>query len=240
MKRIIGITLVSFLVTAEPAFADCEDKAKGNVDWSGCQKMHLILRGMAMEGAKLLQGDLSATDFLEADLRKPDLTGATLARSRFQDGKLAGTRFDKVYAYRANFRGADMTGASLVKAEFDRAQMAEAKLQKADLTKASLGRADLSKADLRDAVLVKAYLARTNFGGAALAGADFTNAYFLLTRIEGTDLSAVRGLEQQQIDDSCGNDTTKLPAGLKPPQSWPCPPLTEEDAEQAEQQRGRR
>jgi uncharacterized protein YjbI with pentapeptide repeats len=89
----------------------------------------------------------------------------------------------------------------------------------------------LSKADLRDAVLVKAYLARTNFGGAALAGADFTNAYFLLTRIEGTDLSAVRGLEQQQIDDSCGNDTTKLPAGLKPPQSWPCPPLTEEDAE---------
>jgi uncharacterized protein YjbI with pentapeptide repeats len=105
MKRIIGITLVSFLVTAEPAFADCEDKAKGNVDWSGCQKMHLILRGMAMEGAKLLQADLSATDFLEADLRKADLTGATLARSRFQDGKLAGTRFDKAYAYRANFRG---------------------------------------------------------------------------------------------------------------------------------------
>jgi len=62
MKRIIGITLFSLLVTAEPAFADCEDKAKGNVDWSGCQKMHLILRGMAMEGAKLLQADLSAKE----------------------------------------------------------------------------------------------------------------------------------------------------------------------------------
>jgi len=98
MKRIIGITLFSLLVTAEPAFADCEDKAKGNVDWSGCQKMHLILRGMAMEGAKLLQADLSATDFLEADLRKADLTGATLARSRFQDGKLAGLTLEYIRA----------------------------------------------------------------------------------------------------------------------------------------------
>jgi uncharacterized protein YjbI with pentapeptide repeats len=81
---------------------------------------------------------------------------------------------------------------------------------------------------MRDAKLVQAYLARTNFSGAAMAGADFTKAYFLLTRIEGTDLSAAVGLEQDQIEESCGNAETKLPSGLTAPASWPCAPLEEE------------
>ena len=105
--------------------------------------------------------------------------------------------------------------------------VAGAVLTGADLTKAILGRADLRVADLRDAKLVQSYLARTNFTGAALAGADFTKAYFLLTRIEGADLSAARGLDQEQIEESCGNADTKLPAGLTAPSSWPCPPVEE-------------
>ena len=128
MRAIIGIVAAAMLVFATPAAADCDDKAKAGVDWSGCQKAHLILRGMTMDNATLTQADLSATDFLEADLRKADLTGATLARSRLRKANLAGARLDKVYAYRTNFREADLTGASLAKAELDRALMTEALL----------------------------------------------------------------------------------------------------------------
>ena len=109
-----------------------------------------------------------------------------------------------------------------------RALLPGAVLTGAALTKASLGRADLREADLREAKLVQSYLARTNLSGAALAGADFTKAYFLLTRIEDADLSAARGLDQEQIDESCGNNATTLPAGLTAPSSWPCPPVEEE------------
>src|SRR5687768_850665 len=117
MKGIIGVVAAAVLLASGPAAAECEDKPKAQVDWSECQKEHLILRGMEMQGAKLLQADLSATDFLESDLRQADLTGATLARSRFREAKLAGARLDKVYAFRANFQEADLSGASLAKAE---------------------------------------------------------------------------------------------------------------------------
>jgi len=30
------------------------------------------------------------------------------------------------------------------------------------------------------------------------------------------------GLEQHQLEIACGDDETKLPADLTPPDSWPC------------------
>jgi uncharacterized protein YjbI with pentapeptide repeats len=61
-----------------------------------------------------------------------------------------------------------------------------------------------------------------------LSGADLTGAYTLLIRIEGTDLSGVMGLTQQQLDIACGDAETKLPEGLAHPADWPCPPAEEE------------
>jgi uncharacterized protein YjbI with pentapeptide repeats len=55
-----------------------------------------------------------------------------------------------------------------------------------------------------------------------LGGADLSQAYLFATRLEATDLSAVKGLEQAQIGLACGDAKTKLPAALSPPASWPC------------------
>ena len=52
--------------------------------------------------------------------------------------------------------------------------------------------------------------------------ADFSQAFLFGARFEATDLSAVKGLVQAQIDVACGDAKTKLPAALKAPPSWPC------------------
>ena len=85
MRAMIGLCAAVALLSATPAAADCDDKPKAGVDWSECHKQHLILRGMELPKSKMVQSDLSATDFLEADLSGSDLTGATVARSRFKD-----------------------------------------------------------------------------------------------------------------------------------------------------------
>ena len=55
-----------------------------------------------------------------------------------------------------------------------------------------------------------------------LAGVNFSGAYMLRTRFEGADLSQAKGLIQQQIEISCGDDKTKLPNDLQRPAAWPC------------------
>jgi uncharacterized protein YjbI with pentapeptide repeats len=52
-------------------------------------------------------------------------------------------------------------------------------------------------------------LTDTKLEGASLTGAILANA----------DLRDVRGLTQEQVDDSIGNDMTHLPEGLNPPSS---------------------
>jgi len=55
-----------------------------------------------------------------------------------------------------------------------------------------------------------------------MAGADFTRAITYFTKLEDADLSEVIGLTQAQLDDACGDETTKLPAGLVASANWPC------------------
>ena len=68
----------------------------------------------------------------------------------------------------------------------------------------------------------KANIARGNLNGVTLQGSDLSGAFTLLTWVEGADLSAAVGLNQQQLNDMCGNETTKLPDGLSRPGNWPC------------------
>jgi hypothetical protein len=47
-------------------------------------------------------------------------------------------------------------------------------------------------------------------------------AYLYWARFEGTDLSQVKDLTQDQLNITCGDQTTKLPQGLMAPKHWPC------------------
>ncbi len=65
-------------------------------------------------------------------------------------------------------------------------------------------------------------LSRARFAGARLDNLVLFGAYTYLTHFEDVDLGAVRELSQAQLDIACGNDATRLPAGLTRPDSWPC------------------
>jgi uncharacterized protein YjbI with pentapeptide repeats len=112
--------------------------------------------------------------------------------------------------------------------------MTDATLAGADLEKAELGRAVFLNADLTDVDLRGAYLARADLRGALLAGADLTGAEFYLADLRGADLSQATGLDQPQLVKTCGDDTTKLPAGIGPGPDWPCASRGEETEEDAE------
>ena len=131
--------------------------------------------------------------------------------------------FPRSRAIRANFAHASIRNAAFNGAELERANFSGANLEGSSFEKAELGRANFVGARLSGNVFAFANLARADFRQATMAGGlDFSKAYVFLARIEGADLSFAKGLEQSQIDLSCGDAKTKLPAGLRPPETWPC------------------
>jgi uncharacterized protein YjbI with pentapeptide repeats len=88
--------------------------------------------------------------------------------------------------------------------------------------KAEFGRAILAEADFTDGQMHAAYLARADLRGAIFSGADISDADFYRADLRGADLSQALQLEQEQLNATCGDETTKLPAGLTPPPEWPC------------------
>ena len=86
-----------------------------------------------------------------------------------------------------------------------------------------LGRVNFSGADINNTAFSYSNLARADFRGAKFdTPIDFTNSYLYLTRFEGVDLSKATGIEQWQMDLTCGDADTVLPEGLEQPATWPC------------------
>lgn len=69
--------------------------------------------------------------------------------------------------------------------------------------------------DFRNASFRNVNLSGANFAHANLAGADVTGAAMLTTALNGTDLTRVKGLTQNQLDRACGDGETKVPVGMK-------------------------
>jgi hypothetical protein len=142
------------------------------------------LPGVNFERARLDFANLS-----RANLSGANLTGASLSAANLSDAGLGG----------AKLKDAFLGGANLIRAYLADAHLTGAHLNGADLTGAYLTGADLTAADLIDAHLSGAHLNGANFNGANLSHAN----------LDGAD-----GLAQQQLDTACGNEQTRLPAGL--------------------------
>jgi hypothetical protein len=97
---------------------------------------------------KMLNMDLSDTDFSKEDYRSVVLDGANLSRSDMEEVDLTGARLR-----RAILDSADLEGAKLVDADLTDAVLIGANLKSADLTHANLTGANLEGADLRGAIL---------------------------------------------------------------------------------------
>ncbi len=220
---LLALVLLAFPPIAARA-ADCSSLAEPKLDWQECTKKNLMLQGSDLEGANLVGTDFSLTDLAGANVKSANLEKATLVRASLEGAHAEGANFAKIEAYRSSFANVAAEGASFAGAELQRANFAGAQLSGASFEKAELGRADFDKAVLTGVKFSFANLSRADLSKATFEGpATFERAFMFLTRIEGLDLSGAAGLEQAQIDLACGDASTKLPAGLSTPSTWPCP-----------------
>ena len=213
---------ICLLFGSSAAIAECDDRPGPGVDWAGCSKELLMLEGSDLSGANLDHAILSGTVFRSAKLEGANLQRAELVRTAFPDADLSGANLGKALASRADFSGARLVKAKLVKAEFQRVSFAGADLSGADLSDGDFDRNDFTGAKLAGADFTGAILPRSLFSGATLSGTSLTGAFLYKSRFEGVDLSAVKGLTQDQLDQTCGDQATKLPTGLSAPVHWPC------------------
>ncbi|KQT53029.1 hypothetical protein ASG54_07945 [Aureimonas sp. Leaf460] len=221
----MAATLVALLSSGAAAMAaDCRADPEPGLDWGGCNRSNIMIPGSNLEKADLRGADFSLSDLSGAVLAGANAQGAKLARTSLAGAIADAADFTQIEGYRTNFSGLSAKGASFDGAELQRANFNGAVLTGASFEKAELGRADFTGAILGENGFAFANLARASFKNARIESPlDFSRAYMFLTRIEGADLSAAKGLTQPQIDLACGDEATKLPTGLNPPANWPCP-----------------
>jgi uncharacterized protein YjbI with pentapeptide repeats len=95
------------------------------------------------------------------------------------------------------------------------ADLRGANLALADLTRAALRGADLTLSNLKGADLRWADLSQANLVGARLIGADFEGA-----NLCGADLSTAEDLTSEQLEDTTGDEHTRLPEEIQRPSRW--------------------
>jgi len=105
--------------------------------------------------------------------------------------------------------GIDVSGSRLRQADLSLATMNGARFDNANLSVANLFGARFSGASFRNADLSNSVLVGTYFGNAFMTRANLSGA-----NLSGAELETVRGLIQSQLNAACGDDSTRLPAGL--------------------------
>ena len=121
--------------------------------------------------------------------------------------------------FQANFSGLELKGRNF----------AGARLRQADLSLSIMNRTSFAGADLRDVEAYGAVFSSANFAGADLSNASFVGVHLQGanlrgarlsgTNLSGAEIDAARGLSQAQLNQACGDVSTRLPAGLRIP---PC------------------
>jgi uncharacterized protein YjbI with pentapeptide repeats len=223
MAMFLIAALATILSPREAAALNCRSDPAPEMDWTDCNKAAIMLGGSDLSKAVLFNVDFSGTDLRDSRLQGANFEKATLIRAALSGSDATGANFSRVEAYRTSFAKMIAKGANFGSAELERADFSGADLEGANFNKSELGRAVFDDALLTGTSFQFANLSRVELSKARYAGPiDFTGAFLYLTRIEGIDLSAAKGLTQAQIDQACGNEDTVLPPGLTMPAAWPC------------------
>ena len=160
-------------------------------------------------GATQLDVDLSGAQLGDANLSGTFLQGANLSGAFLFNTNLSGVNLTDANLAEANLFGSNLSGAKLNAANLSGAYMIIA-----NLSEATLWGADLSGAFLQGSNLSGANFFAGNLSGAYLQGANLAGASLSDVDLSGANLSSSRYLSQNQLDQACGNDKTRLPEGL--------------------------
>ncbi len=143
---------------------------------------------------------------MEKPPQKPRQYTFDLSNAHLVDGDLSHTTLEKV-----NMSDIVAYGCAFENTKFLNMNMVAAKFIDCDFRNAIFAEfTELAKVRFTDCAFEN-----TEFHGAGLSAAKFDGADF-----HGADLSAAKGLTQEQINSIKGNSKTKLPAGLKRPSDW--------------------
>jgi uncharacterized protein YjbI with pentapeptide repeats len=145
----------------------------------------------------------------------PDLSGAVISSGLHRGRKLFGANLSGTDFRRSNMREVLLQDSDLKSADLSKTDLRGANLSNSDLASAALSKATLIGANLQGANLTGASLDKAQFGEADLTGANLENANLL-----EADFETAAGLTQAQVDKGKGDNTTKLPSGLKRPAHW--------------------
>lgn len=86
---------------------------------------------------------------------------------------------------------------------YDDVNLKGADLSVSNLFGARFNRTDFANVNFKRAIAVGTYFGSSNFAGANLTGANFS----------GADLTIAKGLTQSQLNQACGDASTRLPKG---------------------------
>ncbi|NQY14404.1 MAG: pentapeptide repeat-containing protein [Henriciella sp.] len=106
-------------------------------------------------------------------------------------------------AEKIDLSGARLRQSSLALTTFDDVNFSGANLSVSNLYGARFNRSDFRQANLQNVVAVGAYFGASNLNGADLSGAN----------LSGADLSLAIELTQTQLNQACGDSSTRLPNG---------------------------
>ena len=118
----------------------------------------------------------------------------------------AGLDLQKQNRWQVNLRSTDLRGANLMSKNFDLVDFGSAHLEGGNLT--------FFRAHLRGVSFIGAHLEKADF-----SLADLSDAEFLMACIEGADLSTAT-LTGVDLSGAFGDAKTRLPDGMKRPDSW--------------------
>jgi uncharacterized protein YjbI with pentapeptide repeats len=191
------------------------------------------LQGQNLRHLEAIRTFFAGSDFSNADLTMSCMVGADLQGARFQKTIFSATNLTGADLRTANLERAIFVGA---KTNFTEANLQGAKLGELDAS----GPVDFSSADLSDAVLNHAELTNPRFdnailrgaklrqilvAGGSFRGADLSQADLTWARFEDVDMRdailagarlggavlTTAKLEMEQLEEACGDESTKLP-----------------------------
>ncbi len=165
--------------------------------WNGWRKqspdIEPDLSDSFFENAKLVEFNFSNTNFYGshlfspnfygADLKKADLSYASLENAHFATANLSEAKLYRTRLEKANFFNAHLNFAYLSFANLEKASFYGASLREADLTYAYVSEANFSTAQLSNA-----HLANANFYGADFTDADLSRANLRNANLKGARL----------------------------------------------------
>ncbi|HUI19819.1 MAG TPA: pentapeptide repeat-containing protein [Methylocella sp.] len=157
----------------------------------GTAKHTLALRGLNLKGAVFLNADLRRVDLTEAQLQGAALAGAQLQGAILDGAQLQAATLHWAKLHGANLNNARLQGANLTNAKLQGATLSKAALQGATLDSAEIEGASLNNAELQGAELEKSTLNGTDISGAEVWRAAFDASSLIAVSADGLSETAM-------------------------------------------------